>query len=115
MDIETVKKLMRNHKNLLDKHAFIHSNKGVHYTSPRFQKLFIKNIKLANLCLGEEIVVITSRKESFFDHMKDDIYLKSCITFAELEASIDYYNNYRYQWMLKKLDPVQYRNQLIPA
>nr|WP_242851615.1 IS3 family transposase [Clostridium sp. DMHC 10] len=24
-----------------------------------------------------------------------------------------YYNNYRYQWNLKKMTPVQYRNHLI--
>lgn len=49
---------------------------------------------------------------------EDDIYSKNCLTFDELEASIDnymdYYNNYRYQWELKKLAPVQYRNQLLP-
>ncbi|MCI1478766.1 MAG: IS3 family transposase [Clostridium beijerinckii] len=28
---------------------------------------------------------------------------------------MEYYNNYRYQWGLKKLAPVQYRNQLIAA
>ncbi|WP_455543827.1 IS3 family transposase, partial [Intestinibacter sp.] len=26
---------------------------------------------------------------------------------------MDYYNNFRYQWNLKKLTPVQYRNQLL--
>ncbi|MCC3865158.1 IS3 family transposase, partial [Terrisporobacter petrolearius] len=26
-----------------------------------------------------------------------------------------YYNNYRYQWNLKKLTPIQYRNQLLMA
>ena len=26
---------------------------------------------------------------------------------------IEYYNNYRYQWNLKKMTPVQYRNQLL--
>ncbi|MBA2887789.1 hypothetical protein B0I63_004304 [Clostridium beijerinckii] len=51
--------------------------------------------------------------------MKDDVDLKNCLIFDELEASIDnymdYYNNYRYQWGLKKLAPVQYRNQLFAA
>ncbi|NFO05094.1 hypothetical protein FDB23_16760, partial [Clostridium botulinum] len=28
---------------------------------------------------------------------------------------IDYYNNYRGQWNLKKLTPVKYRNQLLAA
>ncbi|NFE74857.1 hypothetical protein FC758_14610, partial [Clostridium botulinum] len=26
-----------------------------------------------------------------------------------------YYNNHRYQWNLKKLTPVEYRNQLLAA
>ncbi|WP_155738350.1 IS3 family transposase, partial [Clostridium saccharobutylicum] len=42
-----------------------------------------------------------------------------CTTFYELESTInnymDYYNNYRYQWGLKKLAPVQYRDQLLAA
>lgn len=58
-------------------------------------------------------------QESFFDHVKDDVDLKNCLIFDELEASIDnymdYYNNYRHQWGLKKLAPVQYRNQLFAA
>ncbi|MGL4365727.1 MAG: IS3 family transposase, partial [Cetobacterium sp.] len=30
-----------------------------------------------------------------------------------IENYIDYYNNHRCQWNLKKLTPVQYRNQLL--
>jgi len=51
--------------------------------------------------------------------MKDEIHYKNCTTFNELETMIDkyikYYNNYRYQWGLKKLTPVQYRDQLLAA
>ena len=58
-------------------------------------------------------------QESFFGHMKDEIDLKICTTFYELESIInnymDYYNNHRYQWGLKKLAPVQYRDQLLAA
>ena len=40
-------------------------------------------------------------------------------TFKDVQAVIDrymdYYNNYRCQWGLKKLTPVQYRNQLLIA
>ena len=58
-------------------------------------------------------------QESFFGHMKDEIEIKKCTNFEELELIINnyinYYNNYRYQWGLKKLAPVQYRNQLIAA
>ena len=56
-------------------------------------------------------------QESFFGHMKDEIDLKSCKTFEELQLEIDryitYYNNYRYQWNLKKMSPVGYRNHLL--
>ena len=49
--------------------------------------------------------------------MKDEIDLKNCKTFKELQLEIDryikYYNNYRYQWKLKKMSPVQYRNHLL--
>lgn len=48
--------------------------------------------------------------------MKDEIDYKNCTTIEELKMLIDdyidYYNNERSQWNLKKLTPVQYRNQL---
>ena len=96
-------------------HLFIRI-KGVHYTSPRFQKL-LKKYKLDNLCLGRGNCWDNAPQESFFGHMKDEIDYKSCNTFNELQIIMDdymdYYNNYRYQWNLKKLTPVQYRNQLL--
>ena len=53
-------------------------------------------------------------QESFYGHMKDHVKSRNCKTFAELEREINhyiyYYNNYRYQWGLKKMTPVQYRN-----
>lgn len=56
-------------------------------------------------------------QESFFGHMKDEVDFKICTTFSEVQATIknymNYYNNYRYQCGLKKLAPVQYRNQLL--
>ena len=56
-------------------------------------------------------------QESFFGHMKDEVKCKSATTFKELQSMIDnymdYYNNYRYQWGLKKLAPIQFRNQLL--
>ncbi|CAH2213527.1 protein of unknown function [Tepidibacter aestuarii] len=51
--------------------------------------------------------------------MKDDINYKECNDFCELKEAIDhymdYYNNYRCQWNLKKLTPIKYRNQLLAA
>ena len=57
--------------------------------------------------------------ESFFGHFKDEAYIKPCETLEELKKEIKqymiYYNNYRYQWDLKKLTPVRYRNHLLDA
>ena len=55
--------------------------------------------------------------ESFFGHLKDDVDYKKCKTFEELYSLIaeymEYYNNDRQQWNLKKMTPVQYRNHLL--
>ena len=54
-------------------------------------------------------------QESFFGHFKDEV-IKACSTLEELRKEIkqymNYYNNYRYQWNLKRMTPVQYRNHL---
>jgi transposase InsO family protein len=115
---ETIEKLIKNNKNLLHAGAFVHSDQGVHYTSPRFQKL-LKKYKLTQSMSRRGNCWDNAPQESFFGHMKDEIDFKSCNTFEELQTMIDgymdYYNNYRYQWGLKKLTPVQYRNQLLVA
>ncbi|WP_110926157.1 IS3 family transposase [Bacillus massiliglaciei] len=115
---KTIQKLMNNKKVTLHSEAFIHSDQGSHYTSPRYQKLLNK------YGLGQSM----SRKgncwdnapqESFFGHLKDDVDYKSAKTLKELKAKINhymvYYNNYRYQWNLKKMTPIQYRNHLLVA
>lgn len=55
-------------------------------------------------------------QESYFGHMIDELNLDTCFTFRdvcnEIKDYIEYYNNYRYQWNLKKMTPVQYRNHL---
>ncbi|PGK31763.1 hypothetical protein CN907_26990 [Bacillus anthracis] len=57
--------------------------------------------------------------ESFFGRMKDELDYKCCQTFQSLRQVIeDYmqdYNHDRYQWTLKKMAPVQYRNHLLSA
>lgn len=58
-------------------------------------------------------------QESFFGHMKDEVNFKTCKTLKEVidtvDDYIDYYNNYRYQWNLKKMTPKQFRNHLLLA
>lgn len=55
--------------------------------------------------------------ESFFGHFKDEAHIKTCETLEQLKTEIKkymtYYNNFRYQWNLKKMTPVQYRNHLL--
>jgi len=49
--------------------------------------------------------------------MKDEVDLKSCKTLEEVIEKVDdyieYYNYHRYQWGLKKMTPIQYRNHLL--
>ena len=58
-------------------------------------------------------------QESYFGHMKDELNLDTCFTFRdvcnEIKDYIEYYNNYRYQWNLKKMTPVKYRNHLLAS
>lgn len=115
---DTIHKLMNNSNLKLSPDAFIHSDQGFHYTNPKFQKL----LKLNNL--GQSMsrrgnCWDNAPQESFFGHMKDEIDYKNCTTLSDvkdvIDAYIDYYNNYRGQWNLRKLTPVKYRNQLLVA
>ena len=57
-------------------------------------------------------------QESFFGHMKDHVdHRVAHLTRLkrEMDRYIRYYNNHRYQWGLKKMTPVQYRNHLLSA
>ena len=115
---KTIQKLMNNKKVTIHPEAFIHSDQGSHYTSPRYQKLLNKygldqSMSRRGNCWDN------APQESFFGHLKDDVDYKSAKTLKELKAKINhymvYYNNYRYQWNLKKMTPIQYRNHLLIA
>jgi putative transposase len=58
-------------------------------------------------------------QESFFGHLKDETFIKECSTLEEVKKEIKqymiYYNQYRYQWNLNKMTPVQYRDHLQKA
>lgn len=102
----------------LDKNAFIHSDQGVHYTSPIYQKK-VKEMNLSQSMSRRGNCWDNAPQESFFGHFKDEAYIKECSIFEELEQEIleymDYYNNHRCQWGLKKMTPVEYRNHLLIA
>jgi transposase InsO family protein len=113
---DTIAKLKKNSKFKLPKGAFIHADQGSHYTSPKFQKL-VKRYKLGQSMSRRGNCWDNAPQESFFGHFKDEAYIKSCSTLKQLKNEIKqymiYYNNYRYQWDLKKMTPVQYRNHLL--
>lgn len=100
----------------LTEDALIHSDQGSHYTSPIFQKL-VKSYGLAQSMSRRGNCWDNSPQESFFGHFKDEANIKPCETLDELKYEIDqymtYYNNFRYQWNLKKMTPVEYRNHLL--
>ena len=113
---DTILKLRKNRKFKLDKDAFIHSDQGCHYTSPIFQKL-VRSYGLSQSMSRRGNCWDNAPQESFFGHFKDEAYIKSCETLEELKREIQqymiYYNNDRYQWNLKKMTPVQFRNHLL--
>jgi putative transposase len=114
--LDTLHKLKQNRKVKLAPDAFIHSDQGFHYTSPLFQKR-VKNYKLGQSMSRRGNCWDNAPQESFFGHFKDEALIKPCNTLEELKKEIKsymtYYNNFRYQWNLKKMTPVQYRNHLL--
>lgn len=116
ISLETVKKLKKNKSIILNENIKLHSDQGVHYTSPKFHKLLEKyNIQQSMSRKGN--CWDNAPQESFFGHMKDELNLDNCINFDDVRKEIkdymDYYNNYRYQWGLKRMTPVEYRNHLL--
>lgn len=114
----TIRNLISNRDFKLANGAFIHSDQGAHYTSPKYQKLLKEN-NLGQSMSRRGNCWDNAPQESFFGHLKDEVDYKSCTTLEDIENSIndyiDYYNNHRCQWNLKKLTPVEYRNQLSAA
>ena len=113
--LTTIKNLTRRHFKL-DSNCFIHSDQGSHYTSPIFQKL-LKNQRIGQSMSRRGNCWDNAPMESFFGHMKDHIDLSKARNLKEVEKQMkhfmDYYNNDRYQWGLKKMTPVQYRSHLV--
>jgi transposase InsO family protein len=113
---DTLHKLNTNRKIKIAEDAIIHSDQGVHYTSPTFQKM-VKRYGLGQSMSRRGNCWDNAPQESFFGHFKDEAYIKPCETLEQLKREIKrymtYYNNYRYQWNLKKMTPVEYRNHLL--
>ncbi|PEB38403.1 IS3 family transposase [Bacillus pseudomycoides] len=112
----TLHKLKRNKRIRLTEGAYIHSDQGAHYTSPTYQKL-VKKLKLGQSMSRKGNCWDNAPQESFFGHLKDEAHIETRESFTELKQEIKkymtYYNHYRYQWNLKKMTPVEYRNHLL--
>ncbi|RKQ11301.1 IS3 family transposase, partial [Ureibacillus endophyticus] len=80
---KTVEKLFRNKRVKLHPEAFIHSDQGVHYTSPKFQKL-LKHYKLGQSMSRRGNCWDNAPQESFFGHLKDEVDFSMVKTLDEL-------------------------------
>ena len=109
--LECINQLIQNHGFSLKSETIIHSDQGSHYTSIKFQQL-VKDMSLIQSMSRRGNCWDNAPIESFFGHMKDHLELNNKDEFEEIEAEIvefiDYYNNFRPQWNLAKLTPVQY-------
>lgn len=98
------------------KDILIHSDQGVHYTHPDYIRA-LKELGMVQSMSRRGNCIDNAPIESFFGHLKDDMDFKQCKTFEELTLlttkQMDDYNNNRYQWDLKKMTPVGYRNHLL--
>lgn len=115
--LDTLKKLKRNKRIKLHPKVLIHSDQGSHYTSPKFQTAVKKIKDLEQSMSRRGNCWDNAPQESFFGHFKDDLDLSECKNIQdvirEVKSTITYHNNYRYQWGLKKMTPVEYRNHLL--
>lgn len=96
--------------------TIVHSDQGFHYTNPEYIKK-VKSLKLIQSMSRKGNCIDNAPIESFFGHLKDELDYKSAKTFTELKEMIknymNYYNNKRYQWEIKKMAPAEYRNHLL--
>lgn len=111
--LETVRQLMRNHLYSLDAETILHSDQGCHYTSVAFRQL-LSDYTLRQSMSRKGNCWDNAPQESFFGHMKDELrpYIKGWETIQDVKERIndwmDYYNNDRYQTLLRWMSPNEY-------
>lgn len=102
--------------NFINSQTMIHSDQGFHYTNPEYIKN-VKALKMIQSMSRKGSCIDNAPVESFFGHLKDDMDYGRARTFEELKEMIKnymhYYNHKRYQWDIKKMAPVEYRNHLL--
>ena len=95
--LDTVKQLNDRFGYLLTDRTLLHSDQGCHYTSIAYQKL-LTQLGITQSMSRRGNCWDNAPQESFFGHMKDELHIKDCLNFEELQLEIndymDYYNNY---------------------
>ncbi|WP_425427882.1 IS3 family transposase, partial [Alkalicoccus saliphilus] len=98
---DTLKKLKKNKRFKKQEDSLLHSDQGVHYTHPQFQKM-VKQFGLRQSMSRRGNCWDNAPIESFFGHLKDETSLPSCLTLQDLHKEMKqymtYYNHHRYQW-----------------
>nr|WP_227935932.1 IS3 family transposase [Alkalihalobacillus deserti] len=101
---------------LFHSEAILLSDQGFHYTHPMFQEK-VKKLRIRQSMSRKENCWDNSPMESFFGHFKDIVNYKDCKSLIQIKHEvseyIEEYNNYRYQWGLKKMTPAQYLGHLL--
>lgn len=116
--LKTLKQLMRDHLYDFKAEVWVHSDQGCHYTSVPFREL-LKNYNLRQSMSRRGNCWDNAPQESFFGHMKDELrpYIKTWKTFQDVKERIDdymdYYNNDRYQSILKWMSPNEYYHYIV--
>ncbi|MFE4430926.1 transposase [Peribacillus butanolivorans] len=95
--------------------AILYSDQGFHYTHPLFQRK-VKELGITQSMSRKGNCWDNEPMESFFGHLAE---YKTCTNLTDVKEEIDRvieeYNEHRYQWGLKKMAPVQYRDHLLTA
>lgn len=116
--LNTIENMVKNKTIQTLKDTMIHSDQGLHYTNPTYIHI-VRRLGMKQSMSRKGNCVGNAPMESIFGHLKDDLDYSDCKTFEELrlvtERYIDYYNNERHQWNLKKMTPVEYRNHLLTS
>lgn len=100
------------------KNLIIHSDQGYHFTHTNFRRVIRdtgakQSMSRKGNCLDNAPI------ESFFSYLKDHVEANKCKSIEELNTEvtkeINYYNNERPQWNLKKMPPMEYRKHLLSS
>jgi len=90
----------------------IHSDQGFQYTHKVFREL-LRNYGVTQSMSRRGNCIDNAPIECFFGHLKDNLNLKNCDSFNNVEKEVsrimDYYNNERPQKALNKKPPAIYR------